>query len=190
MVSRRFDHWSAPVAGVIWAALWWQAFTNPDRFHALLSVSGIVTTVAAFLTPYLVARVIATHWRAPFYAQEAAVGWGTFTTLIVFVGPAPAPPLWEVVLFLASLTVALATVFSAIAHVTALRLTGERAGHRFVAARRRGYLAATCVVASGLLAGSSLFSPSIAVLMVAICVVIELLIAACRPTPRAIARRT
>jgi hypothetical protein len=93
------------------------------------------------LAPLLTFAPIARLLRIPLYDLEAIVAWSTLLFVITFVDPGRMPPLPVLLLFLVSLTMSLATLFTLISYAVGFRLLTRRSQrYDFFRARREGYL--------------------------------------------------
>jgi hypothetical protein len=105
------------------------------RLDRLLAYATFV--LAPLLTFAPIARVL----RIPLYDLEAIVAWSTLLFVVTFVDPGRMPPLPVLLLFLVSLTMSLATMFTLISYAVGLRLLTRRSQrYDFFRARREGYL--------------------------------------------------
>lgn len=168
--------------GLVCCAGWvtgaWLIVARDVGSHGATSPAGLSALLLFVAVPVATFYPLARRWHAPLYEVEAAVGWGGFATVVAFVRPADPPPAWQVVMVLVPLTVALATIFSALFFKAATRVRGHAGS--FVDARRRGYMAALCLVALAMLAGLGVLAAPMIFLLPAICVLAESLIMAGR----------
>lgn len=166
------------VCGAGWFTEAWLIFARDAGSEGVVSPSGLSALMLFLALPIATFVPLARRWDAPLYDLEAAVGWGALAIVVAFVQPSAAPPTWQVLTFLAPLTIACATLLTAVAFCAARRLSGPDIPASFVDARRRGYVGAISLIALGMLAGLGVLSPAIAFLLLGICVLIEALILA------------
>jgi hypothetical protein len=111
---------------------------------------------------------------ARLYVIEALAGWGCCAGMLAFVRPSSPPSIGQFLLFLVSLTVALATIGSLASYLVGLRVYRRDARrHDFVRARRQGYLAALLIVGLMLLHSVGTLSAATAFLLLAIVALAE-----------------
>ncbi|RIK43713.1 MAG: hypothetical protein DCC58_09240 [Chloroflexi bacterium] len=168
------------VAGAIvvcgWVTIGWLIVVHDVGARGATSPIGL-TAIALFIAvPYLSFLRLARHWSAPFFEIEATLGWSVFLGVLTFRQPAVSPSTFDILLFLAPLTVALAACCTAIAFATMRRAAGVE-DSSFVDARRRGYMASITIIALGMLAGLGVLSLVLGLLLVTVVVLAELLIA-------------
>ncbi len=166
------------VAG--WFAALWLIVVRDVGSSGFSSVQGLSAACLFISVPFVTFIAIAQRWNVPFLEFEAMFGWGGAALVLSFVAPRPNPPIWQVLLALVPLTVAIASAAMVLFHLGALRLAAGQRVVSFVDSRRRGYLAATSIVLLALLAGADAFSPMIALLLLGMCILIEYLVAANR----------
>jgi hypothetical protein len=173
-VARSFV--AAVVAGVGWLTMIWLIFVEDVGSGGLASATGLSAILLFVAVPMFSFLPMQRRWQAPFFAIEAAVGWGASAVMLSFVAPAQSPPMWQVLLLLAPLTIAVATVCTALAHVAARRLSIRDDAPSFVDSRRRGYLASLGCVALTMLAGLGVVTPIMTILLITVCVLVESII--------------
>ncbi|MEX2314783.1 MAG: hypothetical protein WD628_03630, partial [Thermomicrobiales bacterium] len=111
---------------------------------------------------------------APLYDIEAIAGWAMLGFVVAIVPPANPPTLGQFLLLLLPLTVALATMSTLGSYLMGLRVyRGDPRRHDIVRARRQGYLATIVLIANMLLFSINALSPTSAVLLVVIAVLVE-----------------
>lgn len=158
-----------------WLMIGWLIFVRDVGSYGLVSAAGMSALILFFGIPVATFTPLTRRWDAPLYQLEAGIGWGCLAAVLTFVRPEQTPPTWQALALLAPLTVAWATLMAAGAYCVARRLTAAGARPAFVDARRRGYLAAIASIALVLLAGLGVLSPAVAVLITAMCIMLEVL---------------
>lgn len=107
-------------------------FTAPQRILAYA-----VFILAPLLTFAPIGRVLS----IPLYDLEAVVGWSTLIFVVTFFNPGDQPPLTMLMVFLLSLLMSLATIFTLISYAVGYRILTRRSQkYDFLRARREGYL--------------------------------------------------
>ncbi|MBX6341842.1 MAG: hypothetical protein IRY97_05240, partial [Thermomicrobiaceae bacterium] len=107
----------------------------------------LLAYAAFILAPLLTFLPIGRAMRIPLYDLEAIVAWSTLAFIVTFIDPGDRPPLAALLLFLVTLMMALATIFTLLSYAVGLRLLTRRSQrYDFVRARREGYLLAMFVV--------------------------------------------
>lgn len=113
-------------------------FTHQDR---------ILAYGAFILAPLLTFMPIGRALKIPLYELEAVVAWSTLLFVIAFVNPGPYPSLPVLLLFLVSLMMSLATIFTLVSYAVGYRLLTRRSQrYDFLRARREGYLVSMFLV--------------------------------------------
>jgi hypothetical protein len=146
----RVLYWSALIicALAAWVGVWvlivpldvgsQGAFFAPDRV-----IAYVVFVTAPLLTFLPIARLLS----IPLYDLEAVVAWSTLLFVVTFIDPGSYPPLPVLLMFLISLMMSLATVFTLVSYAVGYRLLTRRSQkYDFLRARREGYLAAMFIV--------------------------------------------
>jgi hypothetical protein len=128
----------------VWALIVTVDVGSQAAFFAPMRILAYVMFVAAPLLTFLpIARV----FSIPLYDLEAVVAWSTLLFVITFINPGSSPPLPVLLMFLISLMMSLATIFSLISYAVGWRLLTRRSQkYDFLRARREGYLAAMFLV--------------------------------------------
>lgn len=104
------------------------------------------------LAPLLTFGPIGRTLRIPLYDLEAVVGWSTLIFVVTFFNPGDQPPLSMLLVFLISLMMSLATIFTLISYAIGYRLLTRRSQkYDFLRARREGYLFSMFLVGMALL---------------------------------------
>lgn len=158
-----------------WVTIGWLIVVYDVGAWGAFSPIGLTAIILFAVVPYLSFLRMARHWSAPFFEIEATVGWFAFLAVLTYRQPAASPSTVDILLFLAPLTVALAACCTAVAYATMRRAVGGKRSS-FVAARRRGYMAAISIIALGMLAGLGVLSTILVLLIVTAVVLAELLI--------------
>lgn len=119
------------------------SFTAPERLLAYA-----VFIAAPLLTFGSIGRVL----QIPLYDLEAVVGWSTLMFVVTFFNPGEQPPFTMLLVFLLSLLMSLATIFTLISYAVGYRLLTRRSQkYDFLRARREGYLISMLLVGTLLL---------------------------------------
>lgn len=130
---------------------------------------------AFILAPAVTFMPIAHKLRIPLYDLEAIIAWSTLAFVFTFIDPHERPSMLELLLFLVSLVMSLATIFTLLSYATGLRLFARRAlRYDFVRARREGYLGAIFCVGILLLSILNVLSVVSAALMGLIVLLLEI----------------
>jgi hypothetical protein len=158
-----------------WLTIGWLIVDEDVGRHGLLSAAGVSALFLYVAIPFVSFLPLARSWNAPLYDVEAAVGWGGLLAVVTFVRPSSPLTLWQVIAALAPLTMACATLLTALAYCVVNRMNTRKRNVSIVDARRRGYLGAIALVVLGLLGGLGALSPVHAVLLLSICLLIEAL---------------
>ena len=113
-------------------------FAHRDRLIAYALF--IIAPMSTFLP---VARAL----RIPLYDLESVVAWSTLLFVVTFIDPGSNPPLPVLLLFLISLMMSLATIFTLVSYAIGYRLLTRRSQqYDFLRARREGYLVSMFIV--------------------------------------------
>lgn len=133
------------------------SFTDPSR---------ILAYVAFIAAPAITFIPLARLLRIPLFDLEAITAWAMLAYVLTFIDPGEQPSRAEMLLFLISSMMALATLFTLASYLIGLRLFSRRSQRRdSVRARREGYLLAMFVVGSMLLSTVGALTPVNAALL-------------------------
>lgn len=158
---------------------------NVGAIRSFWAPERLLAYVAFILAPGLTFTPISRALRIPLYDLEAIVAWSTLTFVITFFNPGSQPPLPLLLVFLVSLTMSLATVFTLLSYAVGFRLLRRRSKrYDFIRARREGYLAAMLIVGSLLLSLLHVFSTVNAALLALIVLLVEVFLLARTPASR------
>jgi hypothetical protein len=114
------------------------AFAQWDR-----AVAYALFIFAPLITFMPIARAL----QIPLYDLEAVVGWSTLLYVLTFINPGETPALPVLLLFLISLMMSLATIFTLVSYAIGYRLLTRRSQqYDFLRARREGYLVSMFIV--------------------------------------------
>lgn len=150
----------------------------------------LLAYVAFVLAPGVTFMPISRALRIPLYDLEAIVAWSMLAFMVTFINPGSQPPLPVLLIFLVSLMMALATIFTLFSYAVGFRLLRRRSQrYDFVRARREGYLAAIFIVGCLLLSLLDVFSIVNAALFALIVLLIEIFLLSRSPSPRMVARQ-
>lgn len=140
---------------------------------------------AFVLAPTLTFLPIGRLLRIPLYDLEAIVGWSTLAYVVTFVHPGERPSRAVLLLFLVTLTMSLATIFTLVSYAVGLRLLTRRSQrYDFVRARREGYLVAMFIVGCLLLSLLDVLTAVNAALLALILMLLEVFLLSRGPAPR------
>ncbi len=135
----------------------------------------LVAYGAFVLAPAITFMPIAHKLRIPLYDLEAIVAWSMLAFVFTFVDPRDSPSMPVLLMFLVSLVMSLATIFTLVSYATGLRLFARRSlRYDFVRARREGYLASIFCVGLLLLSFLNVLSVISASLMGLIVLLLEI----------------
>jgi hypothetical protein len=182
-IARRAAYCAAAL--LAWLLLGVLIFGLDAGSRPALSRVALLTSALLIVAPLLTFVPLALYWRAPLFDLEAIAGWGAFGYVFVFLPPRDSLSLAEFLLFVVPLTVALATLFTALAYLAGLRVyRGDPRRQDFVRARRQGYLAALFVVSLAVLNSIDVLTAANGGLLLFIAVLTEALLLARRPAVR------
>ncbi|MEX2425286.1 MAG: hypothetical protein WD401_00845, partial [Thermomicrobiaceae bacterium] len=142
--------WIALILGAMasWAGVW--ALIVPldaGSEHAFFAPIRIAAYLAFVLAPLMTFLPIARLLSIPLYELEAVVAWSTLLFVFTFINPGDYPPLSVLLLFLVSLMMSLATLFTLVSYAVGYRILTRRSQkYDFFRARREGYLASIFLV--------------------------------------------
>jgi hypothetical protein len=146
----RWFGWTGLLLGIIgaWAVVWTLIFPldvgSESGFFSPLRVVAYVAFVAAPLVTFL---PVARWLSIPLYDLEAVVAWSTLLFVVTFINPGSHPPFPVLLMFLITLMMSLATIFTLVSYAVGYRLLTRRSQkYDFFRARREGYLAAMFLV--------------------------------------------
>jgi hypothetical protein len=138
---------------------------------------------AFVLAPLLTFMPIGRTLKIPLYELEAVVAWSMLLFVVTFVDPGSYPSLPVLLLFLVSLTMSLATIFTLVSYAVGYRLLTRRSQrYDFLRARREGYLISMFLVGVLLLHLLDVLSIINATLLLLIVVLLEVFLLS-RGTP-------
>jgi len=158
-----------------WLLLWQLLVAERIDEHATFGRWRILFYLLAVLAPLLTFVPIARWARVPFYDIEAVIGWASLVLVVGVVSPSEPPTLFQFLLFLLPLTVALATAGTLVSYLVGLRVyRHDPRRYDFVRARRQGYIMAMVLVAGMLLFSGGTLSPTSAVLLMLVAVLAEM----------------
>lgn len=125
-----------------WGAVW--ALIVPYDIGSVADFAApqrILAYAVFILAPLLTFAPIGRVLRIPLYDLEAVVGWSTLIFVVTFFNPGDQPPLTMLMVFLLSLLMSLATIFTLISYAVGYRILTRRSQkYDFLRARREGYL--------------------------------------------------
>lgn len=151
----RWFGWAGVIFGVIgaWAVVWALIVPlNVGSEGSFFAPLRIVAYAAFVVAPLLTFLPIARWLSIPLYDLEAVVAWSTLLFVITFINPGGHPPFPVLLLFLVTLMMSLATMFTLVSYAIGYRvLTRRSQKYDFFRARREGYLAAMFLVGTLLL---------------------------------------
>jgi hypothetical protein len=114
-----------------------------DFFAPVRVVAYIAFVVAPLVTFLPIARALS----IPLYDLESVIAWSTLLFVVTFINPGGTPPFPILLLFLITLMMSLATIFTLVSYAIGYRLLTRRSQkYDFLRARREGYLAAMFLV--------------------------------------------
>ena len=117
--------------------------SEPEFFAPMRILAYAVFVLAPLLTFLPVARLLS----IPLYDLEAVTAWSTLLFVITFINPGEYPSLPVLLIFLVSLMMALATIFTLVSYAVGYRLLTRRSQrYDFLRARREGYLVSMFLV--------------------------------------------
>jgi hypothetical protein len=141
---------------------------------AFFAPARVVAYIAFIAAPLLTFMPIARALLIPLYDLEAVVAWSTLLFVLTFINPGSHPPFPVLLLFLISLMMSLATIFTLVSYAVGYRLLTRRSQkYDFLRARREGYLAAMFLVGVLLLRLLDVLSIVNAALLALIIVLLE-----------------
>lgn len=140
----RIFGWTALIlaASLAWAGVYLLIVTyDVGRLNEFLHQDRVLAYGAFILAPLLTFMPIGRVLRIPLYELEAVVAWSTLLFTLTFIEPGTYPPLPVLLLFLVSLMMSLATIFTLFSYAVGYRLLTRRSQrYDFLRARREGYL--------------------------------------------------
>jgi hypothetical protein len=146
----RWYSWAGLMLGALgaWGLVWMLIVqVNVGSVGDFFALERVVAYIAFVVAPLLTFMPIARALSIPLYDLESVVAWSTLLFVVTFINPGQTPPFPVLLLFLITLMMSLATLFTLISYAIGYRLLTRRSQrYDFLRARREGYLAAMFLV--------------------------------------------
>jgi hypothetical protein len=135
-------------AGIAWLAVYGM-MVNYDvgAVRDFVAFERLIAYGLFILAPMLTFLPIGRGLKIPLYELEAVAAWSTLLFMITFIDPGNYPALPVLLVFLISLMMSLATIFTLVSYAIGYRLLTRRSQrYDFLRARREGYLVSMFLV--------------------------------------------